>query len=272
MMSQWGIRVDAAATLQDAEIRIDGGIRSGTTFDCLVISTSIGQPCNFVELVSRWPNAGIQKPAILVMCQPQESAAAHSIAPLASNGVIFKPIRPSKLKRQLVELLRDAQSSAVAGVGAGGTQFTAATGKSSRAHILVAEDNPVNQKLIRFQLEKLGHQVTIVENGQQAVEAVSSDHYPIVLMDCQMPVMDGFLATGRIRELERSKLEGANPVRIIAMTAHALAGDREKCRAAGMDDYLCKPLRLDELRVALDRHLQANRGEQPLHGDGGTKA
>ena len=119
--------------------------------------------------------------------------------------------------------------------------------------LLVAEDNPVNQKLIVRLLEKLGHQADIAANGHEAVEAISQLDYSVVLMDCQMPEMDGFEATAEIRK--RDEQDGIHTP-VIAVTAHAMKGDRERCLAAGMDDYVSKPVRSEDLKAALDRWLQ----------------
>ncbi len=117
--------------------------------------------------------------------------------------------------------------------------------------ILLAEDKPLNQKLTLSQLKQLGLEARVVANGSEALAAVKNDHYDIVLMDCQMPVMDGYEATMRIREHETDERK----VHIIALTAHAMDGERERCIAAGMDDYLSKPTRQHELAAALKRSL-----------------
>ncbi|KAI9281112.1 hypothetical protein BY458DRAFT_430143 [Sporodiniella umbellata] len=118
--------------------------------------------------------------------------------------------------------------------------------------ILLAEDNIVNQKLAVRILEKFGHSVQIVSNGKMAVEAFEEKHYDMILMDVQMPIMGGFEATQKIREIEH--LVGGNShVPIIALTAHAMIGDREKCLLAGMDEYVTKPLRLPELTAAIKK-------------------
>lgn len=119
--------------------------------------------------------------------------------------------------------------------------------------VLLAEDNRVNQKVAARAVERCGHQVVVVEDGLQAVRATGEQPFDCVLMDLQMPGMDGTDATRAIRERER---ETGGHLRIIALTANAMEGDREACLAAGMDDYLAKPLHLDDLRDALERALE----------------
>jgi len=115
--------------------------------------------------------------------------------------------------------------------------------------VLVAEDNPINQKLVVRMLEKLGHRVALAEHGAAALRMLDEQPFDLVLMDVQMPELDGLEATRRIRQREVST---GQHVPIIALTAHAMTGDRERCLAAGMDGYLAKPVQLAELGAALD--------------------
>ncbi|ORX89993.1 hypothetical protein K493DRAFT_231834 [Basidiobolus meristosporus CBS 931.73] len=125
---------------------------------------------------------------------------------------------------------------------------TETSGKNLK--ILLAEDNLVNQKLAAKILEKHGHEVTIVSNGLLAVEAIENQRFDLILMDVQMPIMGGFEATARIREMERTT---GTHIPIIALTAHAMIGDREKCLTAGMDEYVTKPLRFNELTTTINK-------------------
>jgi CheY-like chemotaxis protein len=128
-----------------------------------------------------------------------------------------------------------------------------------RARILLAEDNLVNQKVALRLLEKLDHRVDVVADGLAAVAAWQTGKFDLIIMDCQMPQMDGYEATREIRRLE----EGKRRIPIVALTAHAMKGDEEKCRAAGMDDYLSKPIDRVKLDICLER-LLPNTGASGL--------
>ncbi len=170
-------------------------------------------------------------------------------AELKRSGVaacVSKPIKQS--------MLFDAIASALMPEGEAVEEAApkfAATPIRGNARILVAEDHPVNRKLAVRQLEKLGLRAETVENGQQAVDAVQRNHYDLVFMDCQMPEKDGFEATEEIRKLEGTKRHTP----IVALTANALAGDRQRCLDAGMDDYLSKPVSESELERVIRRWL-----------------
>jgi CheY-like chemotaxis protein len=120
--------------------------------------------------------------------------------------------------------------------------------------VLVAEDNPINARVISLMLEHLGARFIVVHNGKEAVNAFAQDEtgFDLVLMDCQMPDLDGFDATREIREFEQDR---ATRTKIVAMTAYALPGDKEACLAAGMDDYLSKPISSRQLSAVLNQEL-----------------
>ena len=132
-----------------------------------------------------------------------------------------------------------------------------------KAKILLAEDNAVNQKLALRLLEQMGYRADVASNGLEAVESVARQKYDVVLMDVQMPEMDGLEATRRIIDLTGfQNPSGLNRPRIIGLTANALEGDREQCLAAGMEDYISKPIRVNELVDALARASAAEISKQ----------
>jgi CheY-like chemotaxis protein len=131
----------------------------------------------------------------------------------------------------------------------------------NETRILLADDNPINQIVAVKQLEKLGYAVEIANNGLDAVEAHRQRNYSIIFMDCQMPEMDGYEATKKIRQMESE--QNLKPIRIIAMTAHAMEGDAELCVATGMDDYIAKPVDHDKLIAVLKRARTGARDKTP---------
>jgi len=179
---------------------------------------------------------------------------AQTMREAGISECLLKPIKQLRLIESLVRVLEGLPPAAPITVSSPQTvEISSNEDRESRPRILLAEDNRVNQRVILLQLKKLGHQADLVTNGAEAVSASENPHYEIVLMDCQMPIMEGYEATRRIREREQASSEQQRKLHIIALTANAMAGDREKCLAAGMDDYLSKPLRIDDLAIAIDR-------------------
>jgi PAS domain S-box-containing protein len=155
--------------------------------------------------------------------------------------------KPAK-QSQLFDTITTVMSGAMAEVQAA-APVAAPAAAARPLRILLAEDNQVNQQVAQLQLKKLGYAADIANDGQQAVQAAAQKQYDVILMDCQMPVLDGYEATREIRQREGT----SRHTYIVALTANALGGDREKCLAAGMDDYLTKPLRVEELKRALEK-------------------
>ncbi len=170
---------------------------------------------------------------------------------------LLKPVRRRQLERALREALGANRGHDAAEAGLEPTP--AWPGRK----ILVAEDNLVNQKVVARLLAKFGLKVSLVENGAEALKQLIQERFDLILMDCQMPVMDGYQATRSLRARERSQNLARTPV--IALTAHAGEGEREKCLAAGMDDYLSKPVTKQALTQILARHLQAQPKPPPDH-------
>jgi CheY-like chemotaxis protein len=187
----------------------------------------------------------------------REAARCSEVGVAAS---LTKPVRQSVLQQAILAGL--ATSPSLAGeTRAPGTGTP--TGESRAARVLLAEDNLVNRRLVTAILQKHGHTVDTVEDGRTAVEAVRTGQYDVVLMDLQMPEMDGLEATTAIRSAE---MGSGRHLPIIALTAHAMKGDREACLAAGMDAYLSKPIRATALLGTIDQilGLRPTAGEEPV--------
>ena len=162
-------------------------------------------------------------------------------------GQALKPVKQA----QILKLIRSAPAGAAPQprvTGAAVLDRSLATRLPLR--ILVAEDNPVNQALALAILRKMGYRADVAADGQEAIDALERQPYDLILMDVQMPVMDGLEATRRIQEQYN---EDERP-HIVALTANVMAGDRDACMAAGMDDFLSKPIRLEEVRAVVEKY------------------
>ncbi|MBE2216223.1 MAG: response regulator [Opitutaceae bacterium] len=187
------------------------------------------------------------------------------------HACVAKPVKESRLFDAIATTLAGGDQAA-ASLARSYRRLPARTlapagnhSRPNRLRILFAEDNAVNQLVGLDQLSTLGYQADVVADGAAAIEALSTRTYDVVLMDCMMPQLDGLEATRRIRDLERRRAPGFDrptPLRIIALTANAQPGDRETCLAAGMDDYIAKPVRTQDLRHALE-HYEAALGAAP---------
>jgi PAS domain S-box-containing protein len=252
----WGMRVrDTAAPSEALE-----WIRRGDPFDAAILDMQMPE-MDGVTVARRIRESGASErlPLILLTSLGRREAADDGL--FAAR--LQKPIRPSQLHDVLVTVL--VGTEAVERRSAQAAVTDAAPLVPLR--ILVAEDNAVNRQLALLLLEKIGYFADTAVNGREALEAVERDGYDMVLMDVQMPEMDGLEATRRIHE----RL-GAHRPRIIAATANATQDERERCLAAGMDDYLSKPIRLDELAAALERQRPRSPGHDSAAGESGRGA
>ena len=185
---------------------------------------------------------------------PIDASVAESVGIVER---ISKPFSPP-------ELLACVQRALAGPVAAPVPVARRAAPGAAALSILLAEDNPVNQRVAQRMLEKLGHSVVVASNGREAVDALETARFDAVLMDMQMPEMDGLQATGAIRT--REIIQGLARIPVIALTANAMKGDREKCLMAGMDAYLSKPIKSAELKDALDTYARPSAAHAALVG------
>jgi two-component system sensor histidine kinase/response regulator len=191
-----------------------------------------------IERLRRTPASA--PPAVLMLTSDRQFGDLARCRELGIGVHLTKPVRPAELQDAIRRTLVSGCPIPVAAVKATSLSATAdQPGGPVRLRVLLAEDNPVNQRVAVAMLEKRGHGVTVVENGRLATEALIREAFDIVLMDVQMPEMNGLEATLRIRERERHT---GRRTPIVAMTAHAMIGDKERCLEAGMDGYITKPI------------------------------
>jgi len=187
---------------------------------------------------------------LILLTSSGQRGDAHQFADIGFAGYLLKPVTLRDLTECLILVLaKPAVDWHMKSQPIVTRHALRAQRKRLGNRVLVAEDNLVNQKVAQRLLEKLDYRVEVVANGQAAVAAWQSGRHDLILMDCQMPVMDGYEATRQIRRLE----DGKTHIPIVALTAHAMTGDDEKCRAAGMDDYLTKPIDHARLDACLER-------------------
>ncbi len=242
-----GADVVAAASVQAALDELDAG-RAPEGVNVIVHDRTLAQhDSRLLEAV-----AGPGGP-FLVMLAPLSRPSSGR--PLSHSASVNKPVRASQLEAAVASALRPAVEAR-----ASSQPDIPVARRGKHARLLVAEDNPVNQKVAVRLLRKLACDVVVVENGRDAVAAALGGGFDAILMDCQMPEMDGFVATRRIRAAEQEDAR----IPIIAMTAHANPGDRERCLDAGMDDYVTKPVEPRALAEVLERWLEGGDAD----GDG----
>jgi signal transduction histidine kinase/CheY-like chemotaxis protein len=186
--------------------------------------------------------------AIIMLTSAAQREDGARCRQLGINAYLTKPVTQSELREAIFNLLDGSVATSAADRSIRRPE-THDRNADSSLKILLAEDNPVNQKLAVRMLEKRGHKITTVGNGREALAAFQKDTFDLVLMDIQMPEMDGFEATAAMREIERGA--GKHQI-IVAMTAHAMKGDDQRCLDAGMDGYLAKPIRGEELYALVD--------------------
>lgn len=247
----WEIRNESAENGPEALEMLRTAAREGKPYDLAILDMMMPD-MDGMELARKIKADRELRPTkILVLTSVGDYATPNKIRKTGIAASLNKPVRQSQLYNCLLSL------NGAQGVKDRIQPRKPADIRQLNAHVLLAEDNPINQEVSRRMLQKLGCSFEIVENGEEALKALCQKRFDLVLMDCQMPEMDGYTATGAIRRMQARGDFGTRHIPIVALTAHAMAGDREQCLAVGMDDYLRKPFTLDQLYQTLIRWLPA---------------
>jgi two-component system, sensor histidine kinase and response regulator len=254
----WGL-VTARAVASDQALELFKAARDEDRFDVAVIAVTADDG-SAAELARELHGLAGER-GLLVVALVEIGERVVDAAPGEEqmfDAVVAKPIKQSRLYDALASFDRSAAAHAPAA-------DSAVVADLRGMRVLIAEDNPVNQLVLARQAGRLGLVVTAVENGEAALAALADGTYDAVLMDCQMPVMDGYTATRAIRERERG---GGARTPIVAVTANAMREDYDRCRDAGMDDFVTKPVTLASLANAIERAVVANRARPDEPGAG----
>ncbi|WP_151636261.1 response regulator [Noviherbaspirillum aerium] len=247
----WGMIPSAAASAIEA---LDL-VRHGHAFDVGILDMSMPEMDGLGLAVEIRKYRDAQALPLIMLTSVAYRPQDTRIADIDFAAYLNKPIKPTALFDVLLHAMR------LETVASRPEPHAAPSGKLADTlplSILVAEDNTINQKVVRQLLVHLGYRADVVANGAEALDALERQTYDVVLMDVQMPEMDGLEATRRLR----ARFDGGGP-RVIAMTANAMPGDREKCLAAGMDDYVSKPVELDDVRAALMAAASPSQAGKP---------
>jgi CheY-like chemotaxis protein/HPt (histidine-containing phosphotransfer) domain-containing protein len=242
----WGLASDEAENGLVALARLRDAARAGKPYELALVDMRMPE-MDGLELARQIRADSMLAGLKLVLLS---SNGGEEVVQAGMQGLLHKPVRQAELYKILCRLLsRAAEPVSQRSVKPSAPQSRFA------GRILVAEDNPVNQEMALAVLDVLGCQAEVAANGQEAVEAVARTGYDLILMDCQMPVLDGFAATAAIRRWEQA--QGRPRLPIIALTANIVKGFREQCLAVGMDDYLSKPFEQEQLAALLEHWLPA---------------
>jgi two-component system, sensor histidine kinase and response regulator len=240
-LTKWGMCAASSGDIEAARTQLRDAAACGKPFQVVLIDYVLPRSDSvaFAAELGEKPEYG--EPARIMVSAFDAVGRQEAALEAGCAAYLLKPIAPSDLYNALQEIEQERKTSGVV-----------SSDVPRRARILMAEDSPMIRRVARFQLQDLHYGVDIVENGSQAVDAVATGNYELAIMDMRMPEMDGLAATRAIRLAER---ENGRHIVVIALTANIQEGDREACIAAGMDDFLTKPLQLDALRAALEHWL-----------------
>ena len=252
----WKMEKGSAASGQEALRVLRAAAAAGTPYDLALLDMQMPEMDGLTLAREIKADPTIAGTRLIILTSlgwfltPEELARAGIVA------YLVKPIKQSRMFDCIANALGTSMAGDSVSVPPADSGMDAPDPLAQNVRILLAEDNSVNQKVALAQLRKLGYRADAVGNGVEVLTALERIPYDIVLMDCQMPEMDGYSATRAIRQLEcqsRNKCSWNAPIYIIAMTANAMQGDREQCLAAGMNDYISKPVRTVQLHMALQR-------------------
>ncbi|MCX5874225.1 MAG: response regulator [Deltaproteobacteria bacterium] len=250
-LSKTGMKIEYAQDSKQAVSTLSASKQKSLRFDFILADMTLPDITG-LELAREVRDQSLAPQSTFILMAPKGfSLDTSTCEKLSVSLVLSKPVGPSELVAGLLKTMEAPECEDAA--RAQPVDHDKSKEQQAGLNILVAEDNLINQKLAKYMLTNLGHQVSIAVNGKEALDAFKENKFDVILMDVQMPVMDGFEATRLIRQAEQGS---ERHIPIIALTAHAMKGDRELCLEAGMDDYISKPINYQELMETVGRVQQ----------------
>jgi two-component system, sensor histidine kinase and response regulator len=263
-LAAWQVTSEGAASADEALSRLSAAAQSGKPYDAAIIDMELTHGSGLLLAATIKADATTRTTRLLLLSPERVAADPVQRREAGVAYQLIKPARAADLFACLATRPRGATAPAPQFLPA--PELPRAAGRSNVRRVLLAEDNPVNVEVAMAMLESLGLAAQCARNGEEALQMMRRGEYDLVLMDCQMPVMDGFAATSAIRREERESGRGRT-LPVIAITANALQGDREACLAAGMDDYLSKPFTQQQLAAIIGRWVALPLVATVHHGD-----
>ncbi len=268
-LARTGMQTTHIAEGKAAVAAIEKSRKLGFPYDCVLADAAMSSPAG-MALAEAWQGSEHAEKLIMLLDTEQQRQNLKHLRELGVDAHLVKPIAPDDLMEAL-QLVSGQRSESGPLFDPFVFSDRISLDESGPLEVLLVEDNPVNQELAERLLKKRGYHVTLANNGAEAVECFEKSRFDLILMDMQMPVMDGIEAAESIRsrEMRRSWVvsQDFKPVCIIAMTANAMDGDRDRCLQAGMNDYVSKPIKPQELYAAIDRGLDVESGPDVLPGE-----
>ena len=261
-VKSWGCLPVEAVDGKEALIVFRDAVSSENPFDLILTDFQMPEMSGFDLVKEIKTMETLKEVPIIVLTSSGRKGDSRNCKEIGVNGYLTKPIRQDELRKAMVSVLGLSTGRKTGSPPELVTRYSVAEDYRKEIQILLVEDYPTNQQVAMRHLSKAGYQVDLAEDGSQAVRAYKRKSYNLIFMDIQMPIMDGYAATQEIRKIETRNLEQPSiinrqstiqKVPIIAMTAHAIKGYREKCLKAGMDDYIAKPIRRKELLTIVEK-------------------
>jgi len=268
-LAVWNIAADAVEDGPAALEKLADAVDAGAPYQLAILDWHMPKMDGLMlaNRISSDPKISATKMIMLTSAAAADGGRAMTQAGVTAH--LNKPARPARLRQCMAQVLDSDQACHDSAKTEDADRASGLPGQFSGCHVLLVEDNPVNREVATSMLNAMQCRVDEVSNGKEAVEIVRRQHFDLVLMDCEMPVMDGYAATKAIREWE-SDIPDHEHLPVVALTAHALPEDRNRCLQAGMDDYMSKPFSMDELRAVIAQWLPLDDNARNESGETGS--